>query len=66
MYTTVLLNFVQGLKSVSQIVVPGGPPVVRGDLQAFSEEKALQIIVSHTEQMKHTHIYVCAKTEIVG
>jgi hypothetical protein len=40
--------------------------VVRGGVQAISEKKSIAKIVSDTERMKSTPIYVCAKTTFVG
>jgi hypothetical protein len=34
--------------------------------QVVSEDKALQKLLSDTEQMKNTPIHICAKTAFVG
>jgi hypothetical protein len=47
-------------------VVTGGSPVVHGGPQAVLKEKALQKILSNTEQIKNTPTHVCAKTAFVG
>jgi hypothetical protein len=40
--------------------------VVCGDPQAVSEKKKITKIVFDTEQMKNTHMRICAKTSFVG